>query len=101
MLDQNFMSNLTPVEVEFISACISKVYKQKVTSETQNFENLECVSVLIAILSILSSMDTSDRMAIRDICVRTVALHSALQRIHSFPIAGVLMKHGQNSLPVS
>ena len=41
MLDQNFMNNLTPVEVEFISACISKVYKQKVTSETQNFENLE------------------------------------------------------------
>ena len=97
------MNNLTPVEVEFINACISKIYKQKIllTLRTSRILKVLCVSVLIAIQSILLRTDTSDLMATRDTCARTAVLPSVPQRIHSSLIAGVLMIPGQNSLPVS
>lgn len=39
-ITDEFLSNLTPVEISFIQASITKLYRDKVKHETSNYENL-------------------------------------------------------------
>lgn len=40
LINQEFLNNLTPVEVTFLRFGIDKLYKEKVTRETTNYENV-------------------------------------------------------------
>ena len=39
-ITEEFLNNLTPVEVSFIYAGITKLYQEKIRHETTNYENL-------------------------------------------------------------
>jgi transposase-like protein len=41
MLNKEFLDNLTPIEVELVHQYINLLFKDKVTTETTNYENLE------------------------------------------------------------
>lgn len=40
LINQEFINHLTPVEISFIRIGIDKLFKEKVTSETTNYENV-------------------------------------------------------------
>jgi len=41
LVDQEFLNNLRPVEIELIKACIYSLEKEKITKDTTNYENLK------------------------------------------------------------
>lgn len=40
-ITQDFLNHLSPVELSFIRTGIDKLYKEKVTPDTTNYENIE------------------------------------------------------------
>ena len=40
-ITQDFLNHLSPVELSFIRTGIDKLYKEKVTPDTTNYENVE------------------------------------------------------------
>ena len=40
MLNQEFMNTLSPVELQFFQSYAYKLIQEKVTAETQNYENM-------------------------------------------------------------
>ena len=59
LINQEFINHLTPVEISFIRIGIDKLFKEKVTSETTNYENVSAHAIRLCRLLVASSRDVA------------------------------------------